>query len=140
MLFFCGAFLICMFKNNLSDDVCAEMKHLNVGPNLLSQIFKRQIDKIYRKKFCLFKIFTQFIIHINNIHYTNYDSCIHATRICLAYMLALAHYIYCLVRLFCIYTCLNLLCVKMALHNKYNNNIYIWLNASNGVSLLFVIF
>ena len=30
-----------MFTNNLSDDVCAEMKHLNVGPNLLSQIFKR---------------------------------------------------------------------------------------------------
>ena len=39
--FFVVLFLICMFKNNLSDDVCAEMKHLNVGPNLLSQIFKR---------------------------------------------------------------------------------------------------
>lgn len=24
-----------------TDDVCAEMRHLNVGPNLLSQIFKR---------------------------------------------------------------------------------------------------
>jgi hypothetical protein len=39
--FFVVLFLICLFKNNLSDDVCAEMKHLNVGPNLLSQIFKR---------------------------------------------------------------------------------------------------
>jgi hypothetical protein len=62
-----------MFKNNLSDDVCAEMKHLNVSKTY--NIW--QTDKIYRKKFCLFKIFTQFIIHINNIHYTNYDSIIY---------------------------------------------------------------
>lgn len=34
--------LTCFFLyDNLTDDVCAEMKHLNVGPNLLSQIFKR---------------------------------------------------------------------------------------------------